>query len=135
MASIIQISGPRAGAPNGILQSGSFEVGGYDAVKAMKDIARSCEEAVLAGATFFSVTADQDRMLRLTMAKCPAKDRKDPELAVLSSLGMTVQMSNFEAGCLCVHMDAIQNSSTNKPTLPALPPAQPEEHETASATN
>ena len=98
----------------------SLKVGGYDAVRAAKQIAKALDGAEDEGLGYYEVTADQARMMCMTLAR-PKKDEKDVHK---SSAGMTRMMSNFESQCFFEHMDSIMDASTNKPE-PSPEPAEP----------
>lgn len=101
----------------------SFEFGGYEAVKARKEISKACEAGIEADVLFMTVTDEQDRLIRQTMKKLAKKDESDKRAVIMSSRGMTRKMSNFESGCYMEHMDALQGSQPNKPE-PKLPPTE-----------
>jgi len=100
----------------------SMEVGGYDAVKAAKQIAKDMEKAIESGYGYFAVSADNWRRLNRTISRAeaadadePLKDRPNTRVLAKSSHGMTRPMTNFTALCFMEHLDAIANASTNKP--------------------
>lgn len=100
----------------------SMEIGGYDAVKAAKEIGKSLDKALDAGEKYFVVSADQHRRL-MTCLTPPTQDNWDvpsgpnpnKHILAMSTQGMTRPMDNFVASCFMSHMDAIANASTNKP--------------------
>lgn len=102
----------------------SMEVGGHDAVRASRQIARSMEKALDAGEWFFVITADQHRRLMCCIAQAEdkyadelMKEKPNPRILALSSHGMTRPMDNFTAQCFMKHIDAIVMASPNKPEL------------------
>jgi hypothetical protein len=102
----------------------SMDVGGYDAAKSAKEIAKAMEKAMDAGEWFMRVTADQHRRLMCCIARAddkhsdePFKEKPNPKILAMSSHGMTRPMDNFTAQCFMDHMDAIANASTNKPEV------------------
>jgi len=100
----------------------SMKSGGYDAVRDQKLIGKAIDNAADLGISFYEVTADQLRMMQLTMRRATS-ETKDKEK---SSEAMR-PMTNFEAWSLFAHMDAIMDASTNKPMTNAE-----EDPETAS---
>lgn len=100
----------------------SLDVGGHEAVRAGKEIARSLDKAMDSGASSYPVTTDQWNRLNCCIA-CPASDDEDermkekpnPRILAKSSHGMTRELDNFSASCFMDHLDAIANASTNKP--------------------
>ncbi len=109
----------------------SQNVGGYDATKAGKQIAKALEKAMDAEEEFFTVSTDNWRRLNCTIARPddkyqdePLKENPNPRILSLSAHGMTREMDNFTASCFEDHMDAIANASTNKPEPKPLPPAE-----------
>ena len=100
----------------------SMEVGGYDAAKAAKQIAKAMEKAMDEGKKYFKVSADNWRRLCRTLAAPEAaeanevyKDKPNTNILAKSCQGMTRPMDNFTAQCFMEHMDAIQNASTEEP--------------------
>ena len=101
------------------------DVGGVEASRASKDIARSLEKAVTAGEHYYEVSDDGLRRLKCCMARATEEDHKesrkekpDPRALAKSTLGMTRPMDNFTSTCYMEHFDAIENASTVKPEAP-----------------
>lgn len=102
----------------------SMEVGGYDAVKASKKIAKDMEKALDENKPFFGVSGNSWKRLNCCTLRADdkdadelLKDKPNPGILAKSSRGMTRKMDNFTALCFMDHMDAIQNASTNEPEI------------------
>lgn len=112
----------------------SMEVGGYDAAKAGKSIARALDKAIDNEQHFFSISADNWRRLNCCIARPKDEDsdellkpKPNPKVLAKSIQGMARDMDNFTAYCFMEHMDAIANASTNEPEAPQKKVAAPPE--------
>jgi len=110
----------------------SMDVGGYEAAKAGKEIAKAMEKAMDAGEAFFAVSADNWRRLNCCFARPDdkhaderMKEKPNTKILAKSSHGLTRPLDNFTASCFMDHMDAIANASTNKPEIVAAVPVAP----------
>ena len=119
----------------------SVEIGGYEAVKAGKNIAKAMENALDAGKPYFVVTADEHRRLMRCIATPTdnevdetLKEKPNMRIIAKSALGMRAAMNSITAYAFCEFMDAIANASTNKPTA-LLTPVEAEAVAEAEATN
>lgn len=100
----------------------ALKVGGYDAVRCRKQIAKAIEKAIEEGQSYYGVGKDHLRMMQLTMAT-PSKKDSDKKL---SAADQVVSMSNYEEGILYEQMDAIMDASTKRPEEPDPTEAQHE---------
>lgn len=107
----------------------SMEVGGYDAAKAAKQIAKAMEKAMDAKESFFVVSVNNHRRLLCCIARAddkdadePFKEKPNPRILAKSTHGMTRVMDNFTASCFIKHLDAITMASPDKPEPPAQEP-------------
>lgn len=102
-------------------------VGGAEAARASREIARALEKAVVAKDYCYAISEDNLRRIRCCLAKATAEDWKeslkdkaeqDPRILAKSTLGMARHMDNFSAMCFVDHFNAFEHTSAERPPAP-----------------
>ncbi len=100
----------------------SIEVGGHEAVRSAKQIARSADRSYDAGEPSFAVSANDHKRLMCCIARADDEDadellkpRPNPRILAKSSHGMSYPMKNYETQAFIGHLDAVVDASVNKP--------------------